>query len=633
MTTTNRFVGYLVSVECKNIFYQGIVTNIDPSKAVIQLKNCFQNGIHLGSKLIDIKTTEIENIEILADPQNAVTLLKPKSNENNSISSNDSINNNNNNNSSHSLPISSNTKNNSSNSNINRLLQNLESSAKQQHQTKIQSSESNTNKPKSLSSSSSNSTSTNNKLSLSSSSANNFNNISNNNNNNKKDLDLSPNSYNNSNNHKKFNGNGNGNGFHNYDSSNESCFNSITADTLKDDFDFEKNLALFDKDAFYEEMEGQPRPAKSNNSEDESSSIFKKLVNGSLNNPNNNNNNNNTNNSHNSSFTQSSTHKYHQISVANLFSSSSMSLPPSLHSETTSSNSNHIKTHGTNGSNNKNYRYDEMVLDTGEPIDMHQIKIGSISPSSYSKTYVTDDGFVVPCIEPELRDKLFEQSYKLGLTKERQIECMGRCCTEMALQLVGGPIRFSPKNNHQKPSILVLVTNESLQSSYALCTARLLSIRSVRVYLFIHENFVNNNQINQLFQNELNLLLSNKDNDSLIKKIEQVDDIKNLNSIDLIINGLSDMKYEKQQWYRQLNRHVSNLKASVLTVDPSKEYGTGQIKSKWSIVPVMPMDMNEQACGRIYLCDLGFTKNVFQSVNIKYKSPFGAKFLIPLHND
>ena len=53
--TSDKFIGYLVSVECKNVFYQGIVTNIDSNKAVIQLKNCFQNGLHCGNKLIDIK--------------------------------------------------------------------------------------------------------------------------------------------------------------------------------------------------------------------------------------------------------------------------------------------------------------------------------------------------------------------------------------------------------------------------------------------------------------------------------------------------------------------------------------------------------------------------------------------------
>ena len=55
MTSTDKFVGYLVSVECKDLFYQGIVTQIGSTKAIIQLKNVFQNGIHCGTKLVDIK--------------------------------------------------------------------------------------------------------------------------------------------------------------------------------------------------------------------------------------------------------------------------------------------------------------------------------------------------------------------------------------------------------------------------------------------------------------------------------------------------------------------------------------------------------------------------------------------------
>jgi hypothetical protein len=104
---------------------------------------------------------------------------------------------------------------------------------------------------------------------------------------------------------------------------------------------------------------------------------------------------------------------------------------------------------------------------------------------------VTDDGFIVPCIDMTLRHKLFEQASKLGLSKQRQIECMGRCCAEMALQLVGGPLRFTPKNNHQKPSVLVLAYPGDLQGVEALCTARLLAIRSVTVYLYIPQNSSN----------------------------------------------------------------------------------------------------------------------------------------------
>ena len=40
---------------------------------------------------------------------------------------------------------------------------------------------------------------------------------------------------------------------------NDSCFHSISVDAIKDDFDFETNLALFDKDALYEQVEGHSR--------------------------------------------------------------------------------------------------------------------------------------------------------------------------------------------------------------------------------------------------------------------------------------------------------------------------------------------------------------------------------------
>ena len=52
-----------------------------------------------------------------------------------------------------------------------------------------------------------------------------------------------------------------------------------------------------------------------------------------------------------------------------------------------------------------------MVLDTGEPINMQQILVPA---TSVTKRYVTDDGFIVPCIDYALRQLIFEQSYKQG---------------------------------------------------------------------------------------------------------------------------------------------------------------------------------------------------------------------------
>ena len=271
----------------------------------------------------------------------------------------------------------------------------------------------------------------------------------------------------------------------------------MTAESMNvDEFDFEKNLALFDKNKFYEEV-GQPILNNSSTTNAATpnepqlnayDSLVKQL-----------------NSKKSESASSNSGQRYHQISVANLFSSQATTpVMPAPNGLLTTPNTNGLFTNNnstttqsvsvqktpnlstsssvSNGS--RNYRFDEMVLGTGEPVDLQQIQV----PCNISKQYVTDDGFVVPCIDEETRQKLFEQSYRYGFSKQRQIECMGRCCTEMAIQLIGGPLRFSPKNNHQKPVILILTNENNLQGTYALCTARMLSIRSCKVYIFVSKS-------------------------------------------------------------------------------------------------------------------------------------------------
>lgn len=501
MTSNSKFIGYLVSIESKNVFYQGIINQIDAEKAIIQLKNCFQNGLNLGSKLIDVKTTEIDNIEILADPLNAVNLLKPTTAQ--------------------PEPTVQQQQNDTTNT-TNKPVKQISPQQRAPHNIKRNNS-------------------------------------------------YYQNGYN-----------------------EENCFNSMNEDFLKDDFDFEKNLALFDKNAFYEQIEGHskptPTPAVPSSTKSQAPEINS---------------------------------KYHQISLDNLFSSVSKQQQSQQNTSNVSMNN-----------SNKNYRFDEMILDTGEPINYNQIQL----PKKYSnKNYVTDDGFVVPCIDYKLREQLIEQSYKFGFNKQRQIECMGRCCTEMCLQLLGGCIRFLPKNSHQKPSILILANSNSIQGIYALCAARLLSIRTVKIYLLVFKC----NEEDDDFKNELNFFKSNNDPSSIVI-LNNVNDLNNIKSIDLIINGLESFNdsanlivnknLKAGSWLNALNRYIENCKASVLSIDPPSAKQTCTIKSKWCITPILPMEMSENS-GRVYLCDFGFTKQIFQSVNIKYQSPFGAKFVIPLHND
>jgi hypothetical protein len=454
----------------------------------------------------------------------------------------------------------------------------------------------------------------------------------------------------------------------NNENSIDTCFYSINIDSIKDDFDFEKNLALFDKDAFYEQLEGHSRPSASTNGAESLNaydSIFKQPIN-STSMPSNitNSGYNTTTTSSNSYFENADkTERYHPISIANLFGFNSTSSLPSSQIINTQSGNYQSLTHqstinSVNNTNsqsqsmhhqqqnglqtNKNYRYDEMILNTGEPFDLQQIQVPECE--YIKKKYVTDDGIMIPCIDYALRKRLFEQSYINGYSKERQIESMGRCCAEMCLQLVGGPLRFSPKNNHQKPSVLILANSSEIQGAYVVCAARLLSTRNVRVYLYIHNlmsSILSNNlnaslgeinENNKLFANELKLFNSNESKSNMI--LNSLDDFKNIHSVDLILNAIDSTPSSTlftQTWYIKLIKFIDSCKASVLTVDPPAEANKG-IQSKWCMVPVLPMDMPSN-CGRVYLCDLGFTNNIFKSVNIKYQSPFGSKFLIPLHND
>ena len=54
-----NFIGYLVSIESKNTFYQGIVSLIDLNQNLIQLKNGYKNGIQYPNCLIEIKWEKI----------------------------------------------------------------------------------------------------------------------------------------------------------------------------------------------------------------------------------------------------------------------------------------------------------------------------------------------------------------------------------------------------------------------------------------------------------------------------------------------------------------------------------------------------------------------------------------------
>ncbi|UJR34893.1 hypothetical protein I4U23_027671 [Adineta vaga] len=272
------------------------------------------------------------------------------------------------------------------------------------------------------------------------------------------------------------------------------------------------------------------------------------------------------------------------------------------------------------------YRCDQMILEHNNgPIDYEQIQL----PVPTTKKYLTDEGLIIPAINTELRDKLFNAGEYYGYSKERRIESMGRCTSDMCLHLLGGTQRLLVKNRHQHPTIIVLACLTEIQGAYAISAGRILASRNIRVYLYLqpNTNLIRNNLVEnelQLFQTTQGILTTN------------VSDLPH-SPVDLILNGLdsannSDSVLFAKPWYREIVQYCSRLQASVIGVDPPLDGGA--IECKYSLVPLLPLvAMSSKNVGRLYLCDLSFGQKVFQHLHIRYASPFGAKSFVALHEN
>ena len=102
-------------------------------------------------------------------------------------------------------------------------------------------------------------------------------------------------------------------------------------------------------------------------------------------------------------------------------------------------------------------------------------------------------------------------------------------------------------------------------------------------------------------------------------------------AVDLIIVALADELGNQlhQSRYRIAADWANENRAPVLALDPPPA-GTPGVETKFSLVPVLPLAHSLEN-GKLYLCNLAFPQQVFKEVGIKYWSPFGPKFVIPLH--
>lgn len=257
----------------------------------------------------------------------------------------------------------------------------------------------------------------------------------------------------------------------------------------------------------------------------------------------------------------------------------------------------------------KKYRHDENVI-TSKPIQYRQIKT-----ESTGEEYVTDEGLIVPAIPRAQRNRVQSLAESHGLLWERQIDILGRGVTELALQLLGGARRLIPKNQHQWPTISVICSeafNEKV-SETGIAAARNLASHGLKVMLFVKTTMTSERDSKELE------LYTATGNDFTYK-------IKELPQSDLII-----LAVKTGQLSPPITQWLAASRAQIIAIDPPPQ-GIKDVTIKCSVLPILPIDgIQMNALGKLYLCNLSIPLKFFRDSGIKYNSPFGSKFIIPLH--
>nr|XP_036670617.1 enhancer of mRNA-decapping protein 3 [Drosophila suzukii] len=293
------------------------------------------------------------------------------------------------------------------------------------------------------------------------------------------------------------------------------------------------------------------------------------------------------------------------------------------------------------------YRHDENIL-ASKPLQLRQIE----SMFDGSKDFVTDDGLIIPTIPAYVRNKIEMSAEKAGLSLQRQIDILARGASDLAITLLGGARRLTPANNHQWPKIAIICDGvKNMRTiNVGAATGRQLASHGLTVLLYVEQaKLVEQNSSSA----EISLF---KATDNVI--VHSVDALPTPDLVILSTNtaNLSDT----------IRKWLSVNRASVLAVDPPP-CGINEVAIKYSILPILPLNGISTAtasssssaaatptpiastsaaaaanksvaaastnnCGKLYLCNLGIPDKFYRDCGIKYKSPYGHKYVIPIHS-
>ena len=342
-----------------------------------------------------------------------------------------------------------------------------------------------------------------------------------------------------------------------YHSKDEDCFDNIDMDNIyTKEFDFERNLALFDKQTVWEEIESnQPDVVR--------------LI------------------DHNrrggapptaASANVGAKHKGTAGATSKTTSVSSSACP--LKSAVVSSAA-LASSMVVNGPEPK-YRNDQNVL-VSEPTQYRLIATDEAAVGEYA----TDAGLIVPALSYQLRERCMAAAEAKGISRDRLIELVARAGTEVAVQLLGGARRLNPQNSHQVP-VCVVLCGPGKSGEYGMAISRHLASQGVKIITFFPQLDLYQKQL----ANELALYKLCCKSGSGSKLIHEVKELPQ-NAVDLVVMALDDHDLWEQErsqpWHRGAVRWCRDLRAPVLALDPLASPLPLPLPYKASVVPGLPL--------------------------------------------
>lgn len=256
------------------------------------------------------------------------------------------------------------------------------------------------------------------------------------------------------------------------------------------------------------------------------------------------------------------------------------------------------------------YRHDENVLDS--MIQQFRNVQLEFMPK---QEYTTDEpGIIIPSIPQSLRNRIQNLACDHGHTMERQNDFLARGATDLALNLLGGSRRLSPKNLHQWPRVTVICDEpyNFRQSEIGLSTARQLASHGLKVMVYVKTSSHSDKSSKEL---ELFTATGN----------DFTGNVQDLFSSDLVIMSVSSMNQNSQ-----IIRYIQKNRAPVMAIDPPAT-GISEITIRNAVLPILPLDDIHNTCGKIHLVNICISEKFFKDAGIKYSPVFGSKFIIPLH--